>query len=58
MERKGELLYQRFLNTAQETVRLTAALEGCSGHICCWRPPAACGSYGGNEGENSRKFRQ
>ena len=28
MERKGELLYQRFLNTAQETVRLTAALEG------------------------------
>lgn len=25
---KGELLYQRFLNTAQETVRLTAALEG------------------------------
>ena len=31
---------------------------GCSGHICCWRPPAACGSYGGNEGENSRKFRQ
>ena len=26
MERKGELLYQRFLNTAQETVRLTAAL--------------------------------
>ena len=28
MERKGELLYQRFLNTAQEAVRLTAALEG------------------------------
>ena len=28
MERKGELLYQRFLNTAQETVRLTTALEG------------------------------
>ena len=27
MERKGELLYQRFLNTAQETVRLTAALD-------------------------------
>ena len=27
-------------------------------HICCWRPSAACGSYGGNEGENSRKFRQ
>ena len=31
---------------------------GCSGHICCWRPPAACGSCGRNEGENSRKFRQ
>ena len=28
MERKEELLYQRFLNTAQEAVRLTAALEG------------------------------
>ena len=28
MERNKELLYQRFLNTAQEAVRLTAALEG------------------------------
>ena len=28
MERKEELLYQRFLNTAQEAVRLTASLEG------------------------------
>ena len=28
MERKGELLYQRFLNTAQERLRLAAALEG------------------------------
>lgn len=36
----------------------TAVLRRVSGHICCWRPPAACGSYGGNEGENSRKFRQ
>lgn len=28
MECKEELLYQRFLNTGQEAVRLTAALEG------------------------------
>lgn len=28
MESKEELLYQRFLHTAQEAVRLTAALEG------------------------------
>lgn len=28
MESKEELLYQRFLNTAQEAVRLTAALDG------------------------------
>lgn len=32
MESKEELLYQRFLNTGQENVRLTAALEGFFAH--------------------------